>query len=89
MVHTDNPAGYVMAQGPDGVPVAVAIQASGGMVAVQASEKQENQSPMVLVPMENQPMTAQAVPTGGLLAIGYPAQQEDKHLQYEIQMTYS
>ena len=78
MAYTANPAGYIMAQGPDGVPVAVSIQGGGGMVAYQASGTQGNQPQMVLVPMGGQPMTAQAAPTG------YPPQQENKPPQYEI-----
>ena len=88
MVYTANPAGYVITQGPDGVPVAVPVQAGGGMVAVQTSGTQENQPPMVPVPMGGQPMNAQAAPTGGLFATGYPAQQEDKPPQYDELMTY-
>ena len=51
MSYTANP-GYVMTQGP-GVPMAVPMQAGGGMVAVQTTTTgtQEGQPQMVLVPV--------------------------------------
>ena len=71
--------GYVMAQGPGGVPLAMPMQAGGGMVAVQATTPgtQGGQPQMVLVPvsgaMGNQHQYApQAAPQG---ATGYQTQQ--------------
>ena len=40
-----------MTQGVDGVPVAIPVQVGGGVVPVQASQAQESQPPMVLVPV--------------------------------------
>ena len=51
MVYTANPAGYIMTQGADGVPVAIAVQAGGGMIAIQASGTQGDQPPLVRVPV--------------------------------------
>ena len=52
MAYTANP-GYIMVQGPDGVPMAVPVQPSGGMVSVQTTTAgtQERQPQMVLVPV--------------------------------------
>ena len=50
MVYTANPAGYIMTQGADGVPVTIPVQAGGGMIAIQASGAQGDQPPLVQVP---------------------------------------
>ena len=49
MAYTASTAGYIMTQGPDGVPVAVPVQAGGGMVTMQTIGAQAVQSPMVMV----------------------------------------
>ena len=45
--------GYVMTQGPGGVPMAMPLQAAGGMIAVQATTTgtQGGQAQMVPVPV--------------------------------------
>lgn len=72
-------SGYVMTQGPGGVPMAVPMQAGGGMVAVQTVTPgaQEGQPRMVMVPvssaMGNQHQyVPQVAPYG---ATGYQPQQ--------------
>lgn len=52
VTYTTNP-GYVMIQGPGGVPMAVPVQPGGGMVSVQTTTAgtQESQPQMVLVPV--------------------------------------
>ena len=71
--------GFVMTQGPSGVPMAMPMQAHGGMIAVQATTTgtQEGQPQMVPVPvsgaMGNLHVYApQAAPHG---AISYQPQQ--------------
>ena len=52
VAYTAISAGYIMAQSPDGVPVAVPAQAGGGMVAMQpigCIAEQAGQHPMVMV----------------------------------------
>lgn len=78
VMYTAN-TGYVMTQGPSGVPMAMPMQAGGGMVAVQATTTgtQGGQPQMVLVPvsgaMGNQHQyTPQAAQHG---ARGYQPQQ--------------
>ena len=72
--------GYVMAQGPGSVPVAIPMQAGGGMVAGQTSTPgaQGGQPQMVMVPVSGeegyQPHLVQAAPTGVITA-GYQPQQ--------------
>ena len=51
MAYTANTAGYIMTQGPDGVPVAVSMQTGGGMVTMQPLCTQGGQQPIVLVPV--------------------------------------
>ena len=67
IIYTANTTGYVMTQGVDGVPVAIPVQAGGGMVAMQASHAQAAQPPMVLVPVsggiEGQSAMVQVAPT--------------------------
>ncbi len=71
--------GYVMTQGPGGVPVAVLMQAGGGMVAVQTVTPgaQGGQPQMVMVPVSGagsyQPQLAQAAPPGAMTT-GYQPQ---------------
>ena len=78
-MHTAN-TGYMIAQGPGGVPVAIPIQAGGGMVAVQTvtSGAQGGQPQMVMVPVSGaggyQPQMAQDVPPGGMTTGYYPQQ---------------
>ncbi|XP_078382752.1 uncharacterized protein LOC144665383 [Oculina patagonica] len=56
-------AGYVMVQGPDGVPTLVPVQPGSSIIAVQASVAYGGQPPMILVP------TSAAV--GGLSRPGF------------------
>lgn len=51
VVYTVDAAGNVMAQGLDGVPVAVPVQARDGMVDMQPFGAQGGQPQMVLVPV--------------------------------------
>ena len=51
MAYTAISSGYIMAQSPDGVPVAVPFQTGGGMVAMQPLCTQGGQHPIVLVPV--------------------------------------
>jgi len=51
MAYTAISSEYIMAQSPDGVPVAVPMQAGGGMVAMQPLCTQGGQQPIVLVPV--------------------------------------
>ena len=62
-----------MAQGPDGVTVAVPIQAGGGVVTFQASRIQGAQPPVVS--KGGEPMTTQPSETGGMTATDNPPQQ--------------
>ncbi len=74
--------GYVMTQGHGGVPVAIPMQAGGGIVAVQSVTPgaQGGQRQMVMVPVSGagsyQPHLAQAAPAGAM-AIGYQPQQAE------------
>ena len=64
--------GYVMAQGHGSAPVAIPMQASGGMVAVQTVTPgaQGGQPQMVMVPVSGAggypPQLAQAAPAGAM-----------------------
>ncbi len=77
VMYTAN-TGYVMTQGPGGVPVAVPMQAGGGMVAVQnvTPGAQGGQPQMVMVPVSAagnyQPQLAQAVPAGAMTTAYQP-----------------
>ena len=51
MAYTAISAGYIMAQSPDGVPVAVPMQTGGGMVTMQPLCTQGGQQPIVLAPV--------------------------------------
>lgn len=83
VAYTANSAGYVVTQGPDGVPVAVAMQPAGGMFAVQAPGVQEGQIPMVMVPVPGaaggHPMIVQAASPGAEPATShtYTPQQDE------------
>ena len=70
-----------MRQGPDGVPVAVPVQAGGGMIAMQPIGAQAVQSPMVMVSASGsagQPVMVQAGPS----ATGLPPQQAEMSPTY-------
>jgi len=71
-----------MTQGPDGVPVAVPVQAGGGMVAMQPIGAQAVQPQMVMVPVSGsaagQPVMVQAGPS----ATGPPLQQAEMSPSY-------
>ncbi|XP_078382695.1 uncharacterized protein LOC144665333 [Oculina patagonica] len=77
VMYTAN-TGYVMTQGPGGVPVAVPMQAGGGMVAVQTVTPgaQGGQPQMVMVPVSGagsyQPQLAQAAPAGAMTTAYQP-----------------
>jgi len=86
VMYTAN-TGYVMTQGPGGVPMAMPMQAGSGMVAVQATTTgiQGGQPQMVMVPvsgaMGNQHQyTPQAAHQG---ASGYQPQQVQMPPAYE------
>jgi len=72
-------SGYFTAQYPGGVPVAVPMQAGGGMVPVQTVTPgpQGSQPQMVVVPVSgmvgNQPQFAQ-IATSGAMTTGYQPQ---------------
>ena len=78
MIYTAN-AGYVMTQGPGGAPVAIPMQAGGGMVPVRTVRPgaQGAQSQMVMVPVSGaegyHPQLVQAAPAGAM-ATGYQPQ---------------
>lgn len=86
-MHTAN-SGYIMTQGPGGVPVAVPMQSGGGMVALQTVTpgSQEGQPQMVLLPVSvadgNQPQLVQVDPYG-TMASGYQPQHIDMPPSYE------
>lgn len=70
---TTNTAGYVMTQGPGGVPVAVPIQATCA---------QGGQAPMVMVPGPGaaggqQPLVVHAGPTGAIPGTGHTPQETE------------
>ena len=69
-MYTAYPAGYIVTQGPDGVPVAIPVQAGGGIRAVEPSGAQGNQPPVILRPVSRaaagQPVTAQSPPYDGM-----------------------
>jgi len=81
VAYTATTAGYIMTQGPDGVPVAVPVQAGGGMVAMQPISAQPVQPPMVMVSASRsagQPVMVQAGPS----ATGLPPQQAEMSPTY-------
>ena len=81
MAYTASTAGYIMTQGPDGVPVAVPVQAGGGMVTMQMIGAQAVQSPMVMVSASGsagQTVMVQAGPP----ATGLPPQQAEMSPTY-------
>ena len=86
VLYTAN-AGYVMTQGPGGAPVAIPMQAGGGMVAVQTVTPgaQGGQPQMVMVPVSGaqgyQPQFVQAAPAGAM-GTGYQPQQVETPPSY-------
>ena len=72
--------GYVMTHGAGGVPVAIPMQAGGGMVALQTVTPgaQAGQPQMVMVPVSGAggypPQLAQAAPPGTMIT-GYQPHQ--------------
>ncbi|XP_078382701.1 uncharacterized protein LOC144665338 [Oculina patagonica] len=78
VMYTAN-SGYVMTQGPGGVPVAIPMQTGGDMVAVQTVTPgpQTGQPQMVMVPVSGagsyKPQLAQAAPPGAITT-GYQSQ---------------
>ena len=80
MVYTANPAGDVMAQGPGGSPVAVPVQAGGGMIAFQSSAAQYSQPSMILVPtsevVDSQHLMVQSPPYAALPATVFLPREE-------------
>ena len=85
-MYTASPAGYIMTQGPDGVPVAISVQSGGGMIAIQASGPQEGQPPMVLVPGSgaagSPPLMVQSPPYAVMPTTGFLSQEEEKPPNY-------
>ena len=82
MAYTASTAGYIMTQGPDGVSLAVPVQAGGGMVAMQPIGAQAVQPPMVMLPVSGsaagQPVMFQAGPS----ATGASPQQAEMSPSY-------
>ena len=80
MIYTAYPAGYIVTQGPDGDPVAIPVQAGGGIRAVEPSGEQVNQPPMVLVPVSGatggQHLMVQFPPHAAMSATGSLPQEE-------------
>ena len=75
-----------MIQGPDGVPVAIPVQSGGGMIVIQASGAQDNQPPMILVPVSRaaggQHRMVQSPPYAAMSATGFLPQEEEKSPPY-------
>ena len=86
MVFTANPAGYIVTQGPDGVPVAIPVQTGGGIRAVEPSGAQVNQPAMVLVPASGaagQPVMVQSPPYAAIPSTVFLPEEEEKPPPYE------
>jgi len=70
VIYTAYPAGNIVTQGPDGDPVAIPVQAGGGIRAVEPSDAQGNQPPVILLPVSRaaagQPVKAQSPPYDGM-----------------------
>ena len=85
MVYTANPAGYIVTQGPDGVPVPIPVQAGGGIRAVEPSGAQVYQPPMVLVPVSGatgQPVMVQSPPHAAIPSTIFLPQEEERPPPY-------
>ena len=86
MVYTANPAGYIMTQGADGVPVAIPVQAGSGMFANQASGAQGDQPPLVRVPFSGaaggQHVMVQSPPYAAMSATDSLPQEVEKPSPY-------
>ena len=82
MAYTASTAGYIMTQGPDGVPVAVPVQAGGGMVAMQPIGAQAVQPPMVMLPVSGSAAGQPVMVQGGPSATGASPQQAEMSPSY-------
>jgi len=86
VLYAANPVGDVITQGPNGVPVAVPVQAGSGMVAFQSSAAQDSQPSMILVPaseaVEGQHLMVQSPPYAAMPATGFLPQEAEKPPAY-------
>ena len=77
--------GYVMVQGPDGVPKLLPVQSGSSVIAVQASVARRGQSPKFLVPATA--VQANDLPQPDFVPIAVPVQEDD--CAFVVQSSFS